>query len=49
MIGIPEATTIIAANAADVVGLYMAPPENAIVICADEKPSMQALDGRRVI
>lgn len=25
-----------AAKAADVVGLYMAPPENAIVICVDE-------------
>ena len=26
------------AKAADVVGLYMAPPENAVVICVDEKP-----------
>lgn len=33
-----------AAKAADVVGLYMAPPENAIVICVDEKPSIQALE-----
>jgi len=32
------------AKAADVVGLYMAPPENAIVICIDEKPSIQALE-----
>ncbi len=32
------------AKAADVVGLYMAPPENAIVICVDEKPSIQALE-----
>jgi transposase len=31
------------AKAADIVGLYMAPPENAIVICVDEKPSIQAL------
>jgi transposase len=31
------------AKAADVVGLYVAPPENAIVICVDEKPSIQAL------
>jgi transposase len=31
------------AKAADVVGLYIAPPENAIVICVDEKPSIQAL------
>ena len=31
-------------KAADVVGLYMAPPENAIVICVDEKPSIQALE-----
>jgi hypothetical protein len=29
---------------ADVVGLYMAPPENATVICVDEKPSIQALE-----
>ena len=33
-----------AAKAADVVGLYMAPPANAIVICVDEKPSIQALE-----
>ena len=28
----------------DVVGLYLNPPENAIVICVDEKTSIQALD-----
>ena len=28
----------------DVVGLYLNPPENAIVLCADEKSSVQALD-----
>jgi transposase len=33
-----------AAKAADVVGLYMSPPENAIVLCVDEKPSIQALE-----
>jgi transposase len=33
-----------AAKAADVVGLYIAPPEDAIVICVDEKPSIQALE-----
>jgi transposase len=33
-----------AAKAADVVGLYMAPPDNAIVLCVDEKPSIQALE-----
>ena len=33
-----------AAKAADVVGLYLAPPENAIVLCVDEKPSIQALE-----
>ena len=32
------------AKAADVVGLYMAPPDSAIVICVDEKPSIQALE-----
>jgi transposase len=33
-----------AAKAADVVGLYVAPPEKAIVLCIDEKPSIQALE-----
>ena len=28
----------------DVVGLYMAPPEGAIVLCVDEKSQIQALD-----
>lgn len=28
----------------DVVGLYMSPPDNAIVFCVDEKSQMQALD-----
>lgn len=32
-----------AAKAADVVGLYLDPPTNAIVISVDEKPSIQAL------
>jgi transposase len=31
------------AKAAEIVALYLAPPENAVVICVDEKPSMQAL------
>jgi len=31
-------------KAADVVGLYLAPPEDAIVLCVDEKPSIQALE-----
>lgn len=35
----PEFTT----KAADIVGLYLAPPEDAVVISIDEKPSMQAL------
>jgi transposase len=33
-----------AAKAAEVVGLYMAPPESAVVISVDEKPSIQALE-----
>ena len=33
-----------ASKAAEVVGLYMAPPDNAVVICVDEKPSIQALE-----
>lgn len=28
----------------DVVGLYLAPPEHALVLCADEKSQIQALD-----
>lgn len=38
----PEFTS----KAADVVGLYLAPPENAFVICVDEKPNIQALERR---
>jgi len=30
-------------KAADVVGLYLNPPENAVVLCVDEKPHIQAL------
>ena len=33
-----------AAKAADVVGLYLNPPENAMVLCVDEKPHIQALE-----
>lgn len=33
-----------AAKAADVVGLYIDPPTKAIVLCVDEKPSIQALE-----
>ena len=33
-----------AAKAADVVGLYLAPPQNAVVISVDEKPCIQALE-----
>lgn len=33
-----------AAKAADIVGLYLDPPQNAVVICVDEKPSIQALE-----
>ncbi len=32
------------AKVTDVVGLYLAPPENAIVVCIDEKSQIQALD-----
>lgn len=33
-----------APKAADVIGLYLNPPLNALVLCVDEKPSMQALE-----
>lgn len=31
-------------KAADIVALYLAPPVNAVVICVDEKPHIQALE-----
>lgn len=33
-----------APKAADIVGLYLNPPENALVLAVDEKPSIQALE-----
>jgi transposase len=33
-----------AEKAADIVGLYLSPPENAVVISIDEKPAIQALE-----
>jgi len=33
----------------DVVGLYMSPPDKAVVICVDEKPGIQALDRSQTI
>jgi transposase len=33
-----------AVKAADVVGLYLTPPEKAMVLCVDEKPNIQALE-----
>ena len=36
----PEFTT----KAADIIGLYLNPPENALVISVDEKPSIQAIE-----
>ena len=30
-------------KAADVVGMYLSPPDNAVVLCVDEKPRIQAL------
>lgn len=32
------------AKVTDIVGLYLAPPDNAIVLCVDEKSQIQALD-----
>mgnify|MGYP006291732379 CR=1 FL=1 len=32
------------AKAADIIGLYLNPPKNAVIICVDEKPAMQALE-----
>jgi transposase len=33
-----------AVKAADIVGLYLAPPDNALVLAVDEKPAIQALE-----
>jgi len=33
-----------ARKASEIVGLYLKPPENAIVLCFDEKPNIQALE-----
>lgn len=33
-----------AAKAAEIVGLYLAPPDDAVVLAVDEKPSIQALE-----
>jgi transposase len=33
-----------AAKAADIIGLYLGPPTNALVLSVDEKPSIQALE-----
>ena len=33
-----------ARKSADIVGLYLDPPENAMVVCMDEKPAIQALE-----
>ena len=33
-----------AQKAADIVGLYLDPPRNAVVLCVDEKPHIQALE-----
>ena len=32
------------AKSTDIIGLYLAPPEQALVFCVDEKPSIQALE-----
>lgn len=36
-----------AAKSADIIGLYLNPPQNALVISIDEKPSIQALERTR--
>jgi transposase len=33
-----------ARKAADIVGLYLHPPENAVLVCVDEKPHIQVLE-----
>jgi len=42
--GVKAVIRIFTSKAADIVGLYIAPPAKAIVLCIDEKPSIQALE-----
>jgi transposase len=37
------------AEVRDVAGLYLAPPDNAVVVCVDEKPQIQALERTRPV
>jgi transposase len=37
------------AKVRDVVGLYLAPPNNAVVLCIDENPQIQALERTRPV
>ena len=37
------------ARVRDVAGLYLAPPDNAVVVCVDEKPQIQALERTRPV
>jgi transposase len=36
-----------AKKSADIIGLYLDPPQNALVLCVDEKPSIQAIERAR--
>jgi hypothetical protein len=36
-------------KAADVVGLYLNPPEDAVVVCVDEKPTSKRCGARKAI
>lgn len=40
----PSTDPFFVAKVRDIVGLYLAPPQNAIVLCVDEKSQVQALD-----
>jgi hypothetical protein len=37
------------AKVRDVVGLYLSPPEHALVLCVDEKSQIQALDRSQAV
>ena len=43
-VGVLARTQEFGPKAADIVGLYLNPPGNALVLCVDEKPSIQALE-----
>ena len=43
-VGVSRPTRSLPPKPADLVGIYLSPPDHAVVLCVDEKPSIQALE-----